>query len=271
MRDLREKMGILEEQRRRGNTRNTQVEIKVVRRQEPKEGRRLLRSREVNREVLQDRDSPMVIVGSDVEALYPSLEDVKVAEICYKAVLESDMKFENIDYKEAVRYIAMHWSESQCRMSDLRRVLPTRTSVKGVRPGVTGEGPLGPGDEEKEETQWRFPRVCLTEVERRKVIATVVQIGVIVMFNTHIYQFGGQYYLQKRGGPIGLRATCAVARLCMLDWDVKWLAKMKENMVELEDAGRYMDDLRAFLHSIRKGWRWYEGELCWSGSGRRRM
>ena len=32
----------------------------------------------------------------------------------------------------------------------------------------------------------------------------------------------------------------------------------------MEAAARYMDDLRIFLHEIREGWRWQEGELCWS-------
>ena len=37
------------------------------------------------------------MIGSDVEALYPSLEAVEVAEIVYNAVMETKLKFENID------------------------------------------------------------------------------------------------------------------------------------------------------------------------------
>ena len=110
--------------------------------------------------------------------------------------------------------------------------------------------------------KWIFPKVGLTELEKRTIIATVVQIGVLVMFNTHIYQFANKYYLQKKGGPIGLRATCAVARLTMLAWDKRWLAVLEENNVELEEKGRYMDDLRVFLFGIKRGWRWYGRELC---------
>ena len=43
-------------------------------------GRRLLRSAEVNNRLVQDRSTPIHIIGSDVEALYPSLEAVQVAE-----------------------------------------------------------------------------------------------------------------------------------------------------------------------------------------------
>jgi hypothetical protein len=93
-------------------------------------------------------------------------------------------------------------------------------------------------------------------------LSTVVQIGVMAVMNSHIYSFGGKYFLQKKGGPIGLRATCAIARITMLDWDRKWLDICQKNNLELVESGRYMDDLRVFLHEIKVGWRWHKGELC---------
>ena len=44
----------------------------------------------------------------------------------------------------------------------------------------------------------------LTSVEKRIIITTMVQIGVLVMFNTHVYFFNWQIFLQKAGSPIGL-------------------------------------------------------------------
>ena len=32
----------------------------------------------------------------------------------------------------------------------------------------------------------------------------------------------------------------------------------------VEEALRYMDDLRLFMYGIKEGWRWMEGELCWT-------
>ena len=66
-----------------------------------------LRSQDVGNKHVQDYGSKMVIVGSDVEALYPSLEAFEVAEIVYQAVLESKVKFDNIDWLEACKYIAL--------------------------------------------------------------------------------------------------------------------------------------------------------------------
>ena len=115
---------------------------------------RLVDSCEVNPEDLQDFSLPMVLVGSDVVSLYPSLDADKVAELVYNAVLKTDIKWTNVDYIEATRYIALNWTEEQCNKSNLRRVLPTRRSKNGTRPGVRGTGPSGPtrGDQE----QWRF-------------------------------------------------------------------------------------------------------------------
>ena len=111
---------------------------------------------------------------------------------------------------------------------------------------------------------WEFPDVEMTSLEKRMIVATMVQIGVITMFNTHVYSFNGELFLQKAGGPIGLRSTYAVARVAMNYWDSKWMETMRENNVRIRAGDRYMDDIRAFLNSIKEGWRWHEGHLCWT-------
>ena len=59
--------------------------------------------------------------------------------------------------------------------------------------------------------------------------------------------FGGEFYRQTSGRPIGLRSTCAVARLVMKVWDDKWLARLDELKIRLEEAIRYIDDGRAVI------------------------
>ena len=56
-------------------------------------------------------------------------------------------------------------------------------------------------------------------------------------------------------------SPCALARVVMGRWDIKWKSKLSDSMVELEDDGRYVDDARAYLYPIRPGWRWEEGGL----------
>ena len=88
-----------------------------------------------------------------------------------------------------------------------------------------------------------------------------MKIATEFMFKSHIYTFAGKMYKQKTGGPIGLRGTCAIARLVMQVWDKKWLDRMAKLNVAIELAMRYMDDGRAILYAIKAGWRWAEGEL----------
>ena len=196
------------------------------------------------------------MVGADVEALFPNLSDIEVANICFETVLKSRIVFRNINYRKALLYIAINMNKTDQRTSPLWRVLPRRTSRGGVRPGVTSS----PDNEE----HWYFPAVELTDYEKRLVVATVVKIGVLVMMNTHVYTWNGQPYLQKAGGPIGLRSTCAVARVVMNEWDARWLEMCKINNIKINKKNRYMDDIKAFLKAIREGWRWVGGGLCFT-------
>ena len=220
-------------------------------------------SKEVDTQMIQDRSKEMVIIGSDVVGLYPCMIGVSVGEECYQAVMGSGIKFEGVDYKEGTRYLALNWTELRCRTSRLRRVLPWRRYAKGTRPGVTGQGPLGPdsGDED----QWVWPKVSLTDMDRLEIVAEIVRLSVETLFTTHIYSFAGKYFKQKDGGPIGLRSTCAAARIVMSRWDSKWRARLTENNIMTEEDARYMDDGRSVMYPLRPGWRWVDGGLWYCG------
>ena len=75
---------------------------------------------------MQDFETEMVLVGSDVVSLYPNLEVDKVVDCVREAVLKSNIKWEEIDYREGVRYLALNWDLEKCKSSNLRRVLPVR-------------------------------------------------------------------------------------------------------------------------------------------------
>ena len=217
---------------------------------------------EMLEEDVQDQAIPMVVIGTDVESLYPSLNIEEVVKEVREAVYESRIEWEEVDYLEMARYVALNWSEDQCRRSKLGRILPRRRKNQGSRPGLRGEGPLGAerGDQE----QWVFQKVRLRREEKRLLVATVLELAATAMFSHHYYEFGGRKFRQMGGGPIGLRGTCTLARLVMQVYDRKWEAMVKEAGVKLNLYMRYMDDGRKFLHPIRKGWRWEGGSLQYS-------
>ena len=141
-----------------------------------------------------------------------------VAEIVYEAVLKTKIKFENIDWLEGCKYIALTSTEQECRLGPLKRVLPRRRCVTGTRPGITGEDPLS--KDTGNQDQWEFPNLDngLTKKEKQLVKAKVMKTVVLTIFKTHTYSFDQRFYLQQEGGPIGLSSTCCVARLVMLRW-----------------------------------------------------
>ena len=211
-------------------------------------------SHKVLPEMIQDYTCPMVLIGSDVVSLYPNLDIRRVSKMMKEAVLKSTLKIEGVDLMECARYVALNWTRDQCRQSPLRRILPQRRYRTGSRPGMRGSGPCGKARGDTE--QWIFPRVILEEWEIRELLGTVIEILTTALFENHYYTFGGVKYHQRGGGPIGLRATCAVARVAMQLFDIAWKKRLQEARILTELLARYMDDARALLYPIKSGWRY---------------
>ena len=197
---------IFSSMRKRGN-RNKALLLKE-RREQLKERRSsgyrrcgMVNSKQVAQEWIQDRGQAMVIIGSDAVSLFPSLTKQESADEVAEAVMDSELKWDGVNWKEAVRYLALGRDETWCRSSKLRRVLPWRKSNKGTRPGLTGVGPLGA--ESDDEKQWKFPGVELTAIEKKMIMSEVLRLSIELMFSTHIYSFGGKSYKQREGGPMG--------------------------------------------------------------------
>ena len=277
MMKMREEMRKLKNKRIKSMTRTIlenefdEIEVREIRRAES--SRRLdkgvLRSDEVDRRMVQDKGNRVQVVGADVEQLYPSLHAVEVAEIVYKAMLDTEVKFDNMEWLEACKYIALTSTAQECRLGPLKRILPIRRKVNGVRPGITGEDPLSKDSGCQE--QWEFKDLGsngLTGREKKLVLAKVMKTAVLAIFKTHTYSFGAKYYLQSKGGPIGLRSTCCVARLIMCWWDDRLVEVMEKAGMEMLDGARYMDDIRIWCHAIRLGWRLVDGVLMFSSKWR---
>ena len=229
---------------------------KVKERSKTLKGEKVIHASRLENSKVQ-KESERVIIGADVEGLYPALDDIEVANICYHAILRSSIKFNNINYQKASIYVAMNLTREEAAIHPLGRVLPKRKHQRSSRPWVTGSM-------KEAEAKWVTPDIEWTEMEKRLMVAEMTRVGVIVMMNTHLFRWNGKLYLQKKGGPIGLRATCAVARVVMLFWDDKLAEVMKFNNIKLDDGMRYMDDVRLVLDALHEGWRYMDGGLYFS-------
>ena len=97
----------------------------------------------------------------------------------------------------------------------LGRLAPT---WKGNREDLTTIG----GKKSKDGQNWIDSKREIMDSEKRKIVAMVVEILVNLIMASHVYCFGGKFYLQADGGPIGLRSTACLAALIMKLWDLAW-------------------------------------------------
>ena len=116
---MREEMRKLKNSRKKLTSRTIkdsdfeEMEVKEVRRKDcsRRMERGVLRSDAVDNKLVQDKGQRIQVIGADVEALYPSLSAVEVAEIVYDAVMKTEVKFDNINWVEACKYIALASTE----------------------------------------------------------------------------------------------------------------------------------------------------------------
>ena len=212
---------------------------------------RKIDSLEARPEQLQNFEEKMVIIGSDVVALYPNLDIRRVVKNVKEAVRMSGTTWREIDYLEGARYLALNWSAEECRRSKLSRILPRRRKKGGSRPTVRGQGPKG--KERGDQEQWTFPKIVLEDWEKEEIVSEVISLATAAMFRNHYYSFGGKVFHQESGGPIGLRGTCSIARLVMQLYDHKWSKRMVELGITVWLMVRYMDDTRILLPEIKPG------------------
>ena len=93
-------------------------------------GERLSHARDMANDQVQDV-LELVGVGADVVALYFSLTDIKIANICFGAIMKCSVRFQNINYRKARLYIATCMNKTEQRTSPL---------CQGGQPGVESGG-----------------------------------------------------------------------------------------------------------------------------------
>ena len=173
----------------------------------------------VAEELLKSGEVPPngVFVGSlDAEALYPSLDTNKCAQICEDRVLASKINFEGVDYSWATRYVALNMTQDEINRARLHRIIPRKKAKSGSRPTVrTWE------DEEKKE-RWVYRKGKapnqMTELDKKRVISKVIGIMIRTTMDNHFYKWGEDVKKQVRGGGIGIRGTGSISRVTMDLW-----------------------------------------------------
>ena len=92
-------------------------------------------------------------------------------------------------------------------------------------------------------------------------MARTVEVAILVTMGTHVYSFEDKVFIQRSGGPIGMRSTASLANLVMKCYDQAWLKLCDREHLISDSYSRYVDNCRIVLPSMREGWRWIENSL----------
>ena len=140
--------------------------------------------------------NPRWKVGSlDIEALYPSLDISKCAEIITKELYEGEITIKNIEWKEVMLYLRYMWDDNKLRSKDLWEYTPMRRNARGRLPTFISSG----SDLRKEERfkSWIFSEVEPDDGTKKWMFALAIGVLVYETITNHGYQYDSKIYKQR--------------------------------------------------------------------------
>jgi hypothetical protein len=216
----------------------------------------------------EDLDSvkDIQIISMDVKALYPNLKIKECAEIIQKTVENSTLDFDDMDWDEAGKYVAVNYSKSEIEEAGLREVVPTRIAKRGAEPGIAYLDTDTVKKKDKngkkiEVPKWQELKRRPTKGEQKKILSLIMKVATVTVMSNHCYRFDGKVYRQIDGGPIGLEATQAVARIIMLEFDKRLKLKMTSLSIRMMMYLRYVDDANVAVVPMPEGTKVVDEEL----------
>ena len=198
-----------------------------------------------------NRVNPRWKVGSlDIEALYPSLDIPKCAEIVTKMLYESEIKVKNIKWKEVMLYIRHMWNDDQIRDKNLFEYCPRRRTLRGRPPTFQSSG--SDLHEEDRFKSWVFNEIEPDEDTEKRMFSIAIGIMVIKTITNHGYQYNNTIYKQEIGGAIGLELVGVIAKVYMCWWDKQLLQRIAAENIKVELYKRYEDDCNIAVDDFRE-------------------
>ena len=140
-----------------------------------------------------------VLIGNDVESLFPSIQDVESARMVRCIVQRGDLEIKNFDHQTVLRYIRVNGGKGFLARCGLGKLEPR---WKGNREDLIALG----GEKTKDPKNWSVGTHNLTKTQCRVIEARTIEIAILIAMGFHLYMFGGKIHLQNSGGPIGLNS-----------------------------------------------------------------
>ena len=98
------------------------------------------------------------------------------------------------------------------------------------------------------------------------MMALILKRMILVVMGNHVYSFNGKNRLQLEGGPIGLKVSGVLAKVCMLRWSKDFLAKLAAAVSGVVFFAMYLllfyvDDTFLAMEELEAGSRLVEGKV----------
>ena len=141
----------------------------------------------------------IVLIGADVEALYPSPDPIRTGEAIREETIKSEVKWAGVDWAETLKYLRLNLTKYRARQLQIEHLLPTRKFSKGPDPGITSENALS-GDRNHED-KWiqKVNTNTLTETDKARLMGCSLEVAIVALFTKHCYKYGEHTYLQIGG------------------------------------------------------------------------
>ena len=190
----------------------------------------------------------LIILGSDVVSLFPSLSATLTGKAVKEQIIKSTIQWENIDWNLLTLYLKInegYWKNCQV-FDSIKMLLQKKKSNIGRPASVTTK------DLEKKYI-WSSATECMSQKTKSKLIGLAMEYAIWFFFNHFCYTFAGENYRQTSGGPIGARLTMAVARLVMQSWKENFNEILKNSEISELLSALYVDDGRSVQRKLCYG------------------
>ena len=199
-------------------------------------------------------DTKYSLVGSDVKALYPSIQSESTGKIIRTRIEKTRLEFEGFSQEKALAYVAMNL-DLTTDIQEIEHLLPTRKSGKNSKLKISAiKQDWDPRD------KFEFKNEPISYQDRKKIIARVVEIATRALFENHAYKFGNEHFKQEKGGSIGDRWTGCASELVMQSWSEEYEKILTRSNVEVLLLSGYVDDGRQVTSSLPLGSRFNKNE-----------
>ena len=174
----------------------------------------------------------IVIISTDAELMFPSLEIEIVARVAAEEFMNSKLDID-MDWQELALYLAVTHTQQQLDQLGLSHVTHTRVHRTGPRPEITTEEIVNRNSDTV--SKFRLPARVPTEDEQRKMFAVALENLIKTAMGNHVYSFNGLLRRQSSGAAIGTTLAGALAVLYMLRWCREFKVKLEFATTEIEN------------------------------------